>query len=211
MSTAQPPALRIKSHWFKPGAERSPEDQGRAVAFTVWRVAHTMLKRMRGADFDIDSGEPYFDFLRETLVFLIAVLDRVAHARLDEAARAEFLRALVLHCADTLAGNEADLLGPAPAGTGREERFIALFNEVSGHYAEFGTEAEPPFMPDFAFLRYLASRLAPTLPPKDRPWVIDQVMAIEAPEAARTVLDALANLLSKAPRPARRGSRLSGE
>ena len=211
MSTATPPAMRIKSHWFKPGAERSPADQGRAVAFTVWRVAHNILKRMRGADFDIDAGEPYFDFLRETLVFLIAVVDRMAHARMDAAAREAFLRALVLHCADTLAGNEADLLGPAPAGTSREDRFLALFNEVNAHYAEFGTEAQSPFMPDFGFLRYLASRLAPTLPPKDRPWVIDQVMAVEAPEAVRTVLDALGNLLSNEPRPARRGARMSGE
>lgn len=214
MSTTQPPAMRIKSHWFKPGAPRSPEEQGNAMAFIVWRVAHNMLKRMRGADFDIDAGMPYFAFLRETLAFLIAVVDRSAYARMGAEARAAFLPSLVRHCADTLAGNEVDLLGPAPGGRAWQDSFIDLVNEVAPHYAEFGADpqadAAGPFVPDFGFMRYFASRLEPALPPKDRHWVIDQVMAIEAPEAVRIVGSALLDLLSTEPR-ARRRERLNGD
>jgi hypothetical protein len=77
------PAMRLKSHWFKPGAEKSPAEQASAMAFIVFRVAQNLLKRMRGAHFDIDAGPPYFAFLREVLVFLVAITDRMAHARLD--------------------------------------------------------------------------------------------------------------------------------
>lgn len=214
MSTAQPPALRIKSHWFKPGASRSPEQQGSAMAFIVWRVAHQMLKRMRGADFDIDAGKPYFAFLRESLAFLVAVVDRTAYAKMGADARAAFLPALVRHCADTLAGNETDLMGPATGGNAYQDSFIDLVNEIAPHYAEFGADpqfdAGGPFVPDFGFLRYFASRLEPTLPPKDRPWVIDQVMAIEAPQAVETVGAALVDLLSTEPR-SRRRERMSGD
>ena len=213
MSTV--PAMRIKSHWFKPGAPKSTEQQASAMAFIVWRVAQNMLKRMRGADFDIDAGQPYFAFMREVLVFLIALVDRMAYARWDEPTRRAFTTALVLHCADTLAGNETDLLGPRGDGAPYQDSFIDLVNEVTAHYAEFDADpasagTDEPFAPDFAFLRYLGSRLEPTLPAKDRHWVLDQVMSIEAPEAVEIVRKAMQDLLSTEARPSRRTS-MSGE
>jgi hypothetical protein len=210
------PAMRIKSHWFKPGDARGPAEQASAMAFIVWRVAHQMLKRMRGASFDIDAGAPYFAFMREVLVFLIALTDRIAHARLDAPARLEFTVALVRHVARTLAENEQELLGaPAPGAPGHADRFIDLVNEVTQHYGEFGAEpgadmAAVGFQPDFAFVRYLGSRIAPTLPDKDRRWVLDQVMAVEAPDAVATVQRSMRDLYDAAPRRTRRAS-TSGE
>lgn len=206
---AQLPAMRIKSTWFKPGGEHAPAEQASAMAFIVWRVAHQLLKRMRGADFDIDAGRPYFDFMHEVLVFLIAVVDRSAAARLPPADRVEFTTALVRHVARTLAENEEDLLGPPPAGAQPyADRFIDLVNELVQHYAEFDADptadAQAGFQPGFAFLRYLGSRLEPTLPPKDRLWVLDQVMSIEAPEALGIVQRSMQDLYDPAPRRARR-------
>lgn len=209
------PAMRIKSHWFKAGEPKSAEQQASAMAFIVWRVAHNMLKRMRGAHFDIDAGGPYFAFMREVLVFLIAVVDRTAYTKMDGPARNAFTTALVLHCADTLAGNETDLLGPRADGAPYQDSFIDLVNELSPHYAEFGADpagakTEEAFTPDFGFVRYLGSRLEPTLPPHDRRWVLDQVMAIEAPEAVDIVRSAILDLLSTKPRKSRRTS-MSGD
>jgi hypothetical protein len=210
------PAMRIKSHWFKPGAEKSAAEQASAMAFIVFRVAQNMLKRMRGADFDIDAGPPYFAFLREVLVFLGAVTDRIAHARLDDAGRQEFTVALVRHLARTLQENEDRLLGPPPAGApSHADTFIDLVNQLGQHYAEFGAdpEARDPeagFEPDFAFVRYLGSRLEPTLPEKDRRWVIEQVMAAEAPEAVAIVQRSMRDLWDPTPRRARRAT-MSGE
>ncbi len=215
-TTPHTPAMRIKSHWFKPGAGRSAADQASAMAFIVFRVAQNMLKRMRGAQFDIDAGPPYFAFLREVLVFLVAVTDRIAHARLPADARSEFTVALVRHLARTLEENEIDLLGPVAVGApSYTDTFVDLVNELTQHYAEFGADPRPAdpaagFQPDFAFVRYLGHRLEPTLPAKDRLWVIEQVMAAEAPEAVSVVQRSMRDLFDPAPRPARR-SRLSGE
>jgi hypothetical protein len=209
------PRLRIKSHWFKAGQPKSAEQNASAMAFIVWRVAQNMLKRMRGSDFDIAVGVPYFAFMREVLVFLISVVDRTAYAKMDGPTRSAFTTALVLQCAETLAGNETDLLGPRSDGARHQDSFIDLVNEVSPHYAEFGADAavagaDEAFAPDFAFLRYFGSRLEPTLPDKDRHWVLDQVMAIEAPEAVDIVRSAILDLLSTEPRKARRTS-MSGD
>jgi hypothetical protein len=203
------PALRVKSHWFKSDQPRSAQQHASAMAFIVWRTAQQMLRRMRGADFDIDAGEPYFAFMREVLVFLIAVTDRIAYARLDGATRQAFTTELVLRLADTLQDNEAELLGAAP-GTVYRDRFIDMVNEVQTHYAEFGadpqTREEDGFEPDFGFYRYLGHRLEPTLPEKDRRWVLDQVMAVEAPQSVEVVQSAMRNLFDTGPRPRRRAS-----
>jgi len=220
----QPPAMRIKSRWFSGDgtpAHKSAAEQGSAMAFIVWRVAVNMLKRMRAARFEIDPGTPYFSFVREVLVFLAVVADRVAYERMTPEQREQFLVALVRHVARHFEENADELLGAPEAGEpAHGERFIDLFNELAGHYAEFGAApgpAEPQagFEPDFAFVRYLGTRLEPALPEHDRRWVLDQVMAIEAPEAVGIVQRSMHDLFEPAPpRPAgsagRRG-RLTGD
>lgn len=208
--------MRVKSHWFKPGAGKSAAEQASAMAFIVWRVAQQMLKRMRGADFDIDAGAPYFAFMREVLVFLIALTDRIAAARMATADRAEFTRAFVRHLARTLQDNEDELLGPPLAGQPPHgDSFIDLVNEVTKHYAEFDADPvssseDTGFQPDFPFVRYLGHRLEPTMPEKDRHWVIDQVMAVEAPNAIDVVQRAMRDLYDATPRRPRRAS-MSGD
>ena len=215
-TTPHTPAMRVKRHWFKPESAKSPAEQASAMAFIVWRVARQMLERMRGADFAIEAGAPYFAFMRELLVFLVALTDGIAAARLAPADRALFTVAFVRHLARTLEGNEDDLLGAPADGKPRHgDTFIDLVNEVTQHYAEFGAAPDASgedtgFEPDFAFLRYLGHRLEPTLPEKDRRWVIDQVMAAEAPDAVGVVQRAMRDLHDTSPRRARRTS-MSGD
>ncbi|HEX6018006.1 MAG TPA: hypothetical protein VFZ28_07885 [Burkholderiaceae bacterium] len=205
--------MRVKSHWFRSGAPKSAEQQASAAAFIVWRTAHNMLQQMRKAGFQIDPGVAYFEFQREAMAFLIAVVDRIAHARMDPDTRAAFVQALVHHGARTLQDNAAELIGPRADGLSHGDAFIDLVNELNGHYAEFGADASASgesFAPDFGFVRYFASRLADTLPQPDQRWALDQVMASEAPAAVQTMQGALDNLLSSRPRSARRTT-LSGD
>lgn len=202
------PAMRLKTHWFRPGVSRPPEEQAGATGFVIWRVAIQMLKRMRLAQFDIPAGPAYFAFVREVLVFLVLVADRLAHARFDEDTRAAYTTALVRHVADTLQGNEQDLLGPRPPESpSAQDEFIDLFNELAPHYAEFGGDPQSTeFMPDFAFMRYLGHRLEATLPEKDRYWVIEQITAAEAPDAVALIQRTLRDLHDTRPRKPRHSS-----
>ncbi|MBS0440868.1 MAG: hypothetical protein JSR38_02865 [Proteobacteria bacterium] len=203
---ATPP--RLKAHWFKPEQARNPAQTGSAIAFIAWRVGSHVIKRLREAGFDIDAGPAYFGVLRELLVFLLAGADRIAYARLGGEGRTPFTRALVLRAAEILDENESDLLGALEDGASYAERFVEQFNLLSGHYAEFGwSEAEGP---DFAFVRYLGHRLEPLLPEKDRRWVLDQVMAVEVPEAVSMLQRSMDGVFSSEQRRARRES-MSGE
>lgn len=200
-------ALRIKALWFKPGEAKSPEQRASAVAFIAWRVALDVVKRLRGAGYEVDAGPVYFGVVRELLVFLLTGADRLAYARLGEQDRAPFTVALVRRVADVLADNEVDLLG-ADAGVDYAERFVAQFDALAEHYAEFGWhEGEGP---DYAYMRYLGSRLEPLLPDVDRRWVTDQVIAVEAPYAFELIQHAMDGVFSTDARRHRRAA-VSGD
>lgn len=183
--------MRIKSRWHKSTRPRNLQQTASVMAFIIWRLAQNALKRMRNEQYDIDPGPQYFAFLSEVLIFLIQIADRIAYQRLNAAQRGEFTTALSVRIAEILDENQGDLLGSPPSGS-HKARFIALLNELSAHYAEFKYTAAGP---DFAFLRYLGSRVMEIMVQKDRHWVIDQIMAIEAPEAVADVQKSMRNLL----------------
>jgi hypothetical protein len=188
--------LRLKTHWHKPEAPKSAGQTSSAIAFMVWRITRQLIDHLRKAGFDIEPGPMYFGVMRETLVFLSLVADRLAWLQQTPQARAEFTSALVTRLAELLEENEGDLLGPPPAGQATwRDRFIDQFNALIEHYAEFGFDAEQG--PDFAFVRYFGSRLEPLLPEKDRRWVLDQVMATQAPDAVALLKKAMTGVFSK--------------
>ena len=200
--------MRVKAHWFRAEGARRPEEIAGAVAFIAFRVAQNMLKSMRKADFDIDAGPVYFEFLAESLAFAIQVACRLAYPRLPEDQRLAFATALAHRAADHLAGNQADLLGEQSADE-IKDAFIERLNRRFAEYADFGYG---PAGPDFQFHRYFASLLAELMPEKDRRWTHDQVIAIEGPEAAATVAKSIAALLDTgAGRTPRRASSTTGE
>lgn len=201
-------AIRIKNQWFKTGMPKTAQETASAMAFIVWRVTQNMVKQMREAQFDIDVGPQYFAFMREVLVFLIQVVDRMAYARMEAQERLDFTTALVRRLAEILEESEREWLGePGPEQARWRDRFIDLCNEQADAYADFAFGADGP---DFGFVRYLGSRVEAVMPAKDQRWVKDQLMAIEVPEALALVRRGLQGVLATEPRPARR-SAMSGE
>lgn len=204
-------AIRIKSQWFQTGTPKTPQQTASAMAFIVWRVTQNMLKQMRTARFDIDVGPQYFAFMHEVLVFLTQVVDRMAFERMEASERAEFTTALVRRLAEILEESEDNLLGvPGADQESRRAQYIGLCNTLSDHYAEFGFG---PAGPDFAFVRYLGHRIEALMPKKDQHWVVEQIMAIEVPEALEMIQRGMDGVLSTEPRPERaaRRSGMSGD
>ena len=192
------PIMRIKSQWFREDAQKSATEIGGASAFIVWRVAQNALKNMRNAGYELPPGAPYFAFLAEFLAFLVAAADRIAYQRREAEWRVEFTTATANRVGETLAGNEADLLG-VDAGESKR-RFIALVNERAADYSDYG------------FIRGFGHFLSDTLPEADdRSWAISQVIEVEAPEAVEMLQKAMAGLLGEAPRRARRAAGAQGE
>jgi len=182
-------AIRLKSKFHTQG-QRSAATLASVVAVLAWKLGIESIKRMRKADYDIDIGRPYFEFVCEFLVFLAVSADRVAFRELDEADRIEFTTALATNIARFVEENNIMLLGEAVPGES-QRHFIDLFNRRSADYAEFGYDESGP---DFGFKRYFAACLRDVLPEKDKLWVVDQAMDIEAPEALKLLEKTLRGL-----------------
>ncbi len=200
-------AVRIRSRFHTEG-QRSAATLASVVCLLAWKLAVDAIKRMRAANYDIDIGRPYFDFVCEFLVFMAMAADRIAHMKLAAERRVEFTSALAKRMAEIVEENNVMLLGAAEPGACRKH-FIDLFNRRGGEYAEFDYGSDGP---DFGFKRLFAACLREGLPEKDRLWVVDQVMDIEVPEALKALDKTLAGLFAGGETSRRReGAGVSGE
>jgi hypothetical protein len=199
--------MRIKSHWFREGKPKSPEEIAGAAAFIVWRIAQNSMKTMRAARYDLPPGPRYFAFMAEFLAFLTLGADRLAHRRGDEAWRVAYTTAIANRVGEILAENESDLLGAETVGDVKR-RYIDQVNACAVECAEFDWSDDGP---DYGFLRYLGQRIAAIMSEQDRSWAISQIIEVEAPDAAAMLHRGMAGLLDQSPRQRERGARATGE
>lgn len=199
-------AVRIRTGFHAAGKPRGMAELATVAAALGWKLAIETIRRMRSAGYDIDIGRPYFDVVCEMMAFLAVAADRIAHRELEAARRGEFTPALVRRMAGLVDENRGMLMADVPPGTCREH-FVDLFNRRSEEYAEFGYADGP----DFGFRRLLAACLREALPDKDKLWVVDQVMEIEAPDAVAALEKTLMGLFHPEAGHRRRPGGTSGE
>lgn len=193
-------AIRIRSQFHAGGRKRTMAELASVIAMLSWKLAIESIKRMREAKFDIDLGQPYFDYVCESMAFHAHMADRVAFARLDPAQRNEFTTALARRMAEAIEDN-ADMLLTAREPGACLGHFLEVFNAAGADYAEYGYDDKGP---DFGFRRAFAARVRESMPEKDKNWVYDQVMEIETPESVKALEKTLAGLFSGGEPPARR-------
>ena len=201
-------AVRIRSRFHAAGRERSPAELASVIAALGWKLAIDAIRRMREAQYEIDVGRTYFEFVSEYLCFVAHAADRMAFARLDAAAREAFTVALVRRSAQFVEDNREMRIEPLAAGDSAAA-FVDRYNRRGEDYAacDFGDDG-----PDFGFRRVFAAGMQELLPEKDRLWAIDQVMDIEVPEAVKALRRTLDGLFDPgAARPRREGGAVAGE
>lgn len=193
-------AVRIRTGFHTGGKPRSMAELASVVAALGWKLAIDSIRRMRAADYDIDVGRAYFDYVVEFMCFLALAADRIAYRELDPDQRLEFTTALVQRMAGHVEENRGMLLVDVEPGTCLRH-FLDLFNRRGGEYADHDYSEQGP---DFGFRRCFAACLRDVLPEKDKLWAVDQVMEIEAPEAVKALEKTLAGLFHPGERTTRR-------
>jgi hypothetical protein len=193
-------AIRIRSSFHTAGRPRSMAELASVIGIMAWKLAVDSIKRMRQADYDIDIGRSYFDFVCEYMAFLAHAADRIAFRDLTPALRLEFTTALAKRLAEAVEDNRDMLIVDVVPGQSYDH-FLDLFNRRGDDYAEHEYTDTGP---DFGFRRCFAAGMQEVLPEKDRLWAIDQVMEIESPEAIKALEKTLAGLFNPGPAKSRR-------
>jgi hypothetical protein len=187
-------AIRIKDKWHQSRrnrpASKSLQDSAGALAFIGWRVALDKAQNLNREGFRYDSDIERVGVISEFVAFEIQVADRLAYEFLHDDDRTVFINALGQHFADHMQDNLSDLDGPR----NYRDAFVALLNERLSDYATLTFENGEP---GFDFLRYLGAKVLGTMgDDQTNRWVLDQIVAVEAPEVAEKIRKSVFNLLS---------------
>ena len=187
-------AIRIKDKWHHSGRNRptpkSLRDSAGALAFIGWRVALEKAQNLNREGFRYDSDVERVGVICEFVAFEIQLADRLAYDFLNDNEREDFINALGQRFADHLQDNLSDLDGPR----NYRDSFVALLNERLSDYATLTFKDGEP---GFDALRYLGSKVLGVLgEDQTNRWVIDQIVALDAPEVAEKISNSVFNLLS---------------
>lgn len=186
--------MRVKTGWFRKEAARAPSEIASVVASTLWRLADKLVDNLSKADYDIVTPARGFRIIAEVLAFGVHACDRTACTRLQDSERAAFVQGVGARLAEIMEQNVRALAG----ADGRDYRaeFIAMVNRRADDYSTFEFAASGA---SFPALRYLGARIREIMEERDQPWVMDQVMDIEMPEALGTLQRTLDGLLPSRP------------
>lgn len=187
--------MRVKTVWFrKEGGGRPPQEIATVVASTIWRLAEKAVDNLSKADYDIVTPARGFRIMGEIIAFGMHYADRIAHARMSQEWRGAFVQAIGIRLAEIMQDNIRSLVGDD--GYDYKADFIAMLNRRGDDYASFEF---PEHSASYPALRYLAMQIREVMEGHDKPWVMDQIMDIEMPEAIGTLKKTLDGLLRDHP------------
>lgn len=175
--------MRVKTVWFKKESEaRAPDQTATVIASVIWRLADKTVTNLSKADYDIITPQRGFKIIAEMIAFLVHMTDRLIYERADETRRGALIQALGVRLAEIMEQNIHSIVGDD--GFDYQSNFLDMLNRRMEDYATFDFPADQP---DFSARRYLGSCILDMMEKRDQPWVIDQMMELEAPEALETL------------------------
>ena len=180
--------MRIRNKW-RTEKPRSAEENATAAAYIVWQLGLQFAKHLHEQEFDYESDSQRVSVIREYLIFTSHVVDRLAYKLLTEEQRQSFMAALVEQVARHYQRNTEEVCGP---GNYRSD-FLAEANSRFMQYAECDFESTEP---GYTARRILGHAVQDILGmSQTNRWVIQQVIDIDAPDAASQVTEGVAPLL----------------
>lgn len=191
--------IRIKTNWFKKdGQPKDPAETASVLAMILWRLADKFTVNLSKADYDIITPQRGFVLMAEFLAFEVQYSDRLAYNRIDDATRAAFIQALAKRLSEMMEENILEIAPNNEENYDYKAGFVDLLNRRLVDYATFDLVDEKP---SFATLRYLGNCIREVMDKRDQPWIIDQIMDIESPEAVETIKKTMQGLLETAEEP----------
>jgi hypothetical protein len=185
-------ALRIKSKWHRSRRSRKnmegsqePKtltDLSSVIAFNLWKVAKELYRNMENEDFRFDNQQQVMAITIEVMAFLVQVVDRTVYGKVEEEERGPFINALAQHLGRTLQETMTEMMGEGDYMSA----FYQTLNERFAEYAECPWDVQEG--PGYAFRRTLGEKIADHMASVDNRWVVEQVMDIEAPKAAESLM-----------------------
>lgn len=166
---------RLKTRWNRAETPHDVSATAGAIGANLWRIVTECLLNLENEGFETRDNAQRLDAIAEFAAFALHLLDRHAHTRLDDAARAALIGATARRFGEIIEDNRRDVSG----GGGHLRSFIDLVNRRADEYADCGYDDDEG--PGFTMRRLLGGHVRDAMGDKHRQWIPDYVIDMEAP------------------------------
>ena len=166
---------RLKTRWNRADAARDYRATAGAIGANLWRISTECLLHLENEGFETRDDWQRLDVISEFAAFALHLLDRYAHARLNDADRAALLEATARRFGEIIHDNRLETRG---AGD-HLRNFIDLVNRRADEYAECGYDDADG--PSFTMRCLVGRHVRDAMDEKHRRWIPDYVIDAEAP------------------------------
>lgn len=180
--------LRIRDKWNN-RRNATLEENANVLAYNIWQLALAGAKNLHAEEFDYTNDEQRVGVIREYLMFLVHIADRLAYPRLDDEERGRFVSRLARDTARQLQRNQEQIMGSGDY----KSAYIDDLNMRMATYAEGSFDGDKP---GYSLLRNFGEKVQAVMgSDQTNRWVIDQIMGIDAFDAVKQTTKTLNNLL----------------
>ncbi|MEA3292446.1 MAG: hypothetical protein U9Q71_09135 [Pseudomonadota bacterium] len=180
--------LRIRDKWNN-RRNATLEENANVLAYNIWQLALAGAKNLHAEEFDYTNDKQRVGVIREYLMFLVHIADRLAYPRLNDEERGRFVTRLAQDTARQLQRNQEQVMGSGDY----KSPYIDDLNTRMATYAKGSFDGDKL---GYSLLRNFGEKVQAVMgSDQTNRWVIDQVMEIDALDAVENTAKTLNNLL----------------
>lgn len=182
--------LRIRNS-FKNRPNATLEEKANILAYNIWQISLAGAKNLHEEDYIYSDDAQRVGVIREYLVFLAHVADRMVYGRLDEDARATFINELAKNTANHIQRNTEEIAGPGDY----RAMYLATINDRFNEYAQCSFENGEP---GYSLLRKFGENVRHIMgDDQTNKWTIDQIMDVDGPMLVEKMADSLNSIIDQ--------------
>jgi hypothetical protein len=182
--------LRIRNT-FKNREDATLEEKANILAYNIWQISLAGAKNLHQEDYLFESDAQRVGVIREYLVFMVHVADRMVFDKLNEADRATFVNVLAQYTANQIQRNTEEIAGPGEYKASYLATINDRFNEYSRGSFEDGKSG-------YSLLRMFGENVRQIMgDDQTNKWTIDQIMDVDGPLLVGKMADSLNSIIGK--------------
>ena len=182
--------LRIRNS-FKNRDSATLEEKANILAYNIWQISLAGTKNLHEEDYVFTDDAQRVGVIREYLVFLVHVADRMVYGQLDEKDRGVFVNELAQYTANQIQRNTEEIAGPGDY----KANYLATINERFNEYARGSFEEDKP---GYSLLRMFGENVRQIMgDDQTNKWTIDQIMDVDGPMMVEKMRASLMSIIGQ--------------
>ena len=182
--------LRIRNS-FKNRSNMTVEEKANVLAYNIWQISLAGAKNLHEEAYVFESDEQRVRVIREYLVFLVHLADRMVFDQYDEKQRTLFVTELANNTANHIQRNTEEIAGPGEY----RQNYLDTINDRFNEYARGSFQDG---MAGYSLLRMFGEHVREVMgDDQTNKWTIDQIMDVDGPMMIGKMRDSLDSIVGQ--------------